>query len=120
MADRYYEKLGEDGNVKRCPSNDDKGEITGKFILNLEEYFDENPEERIRLGWTKHIMHKPSEVVEYDPQTQYLIRGTRQIDEYTVEDVFYPIDKSEEMMLFEEQYNLLMNGSDTGSWAVWF
>ena len=96
-----YEKLDEEGNIKRCPMNDSKGEITGKFIVGLQEYFDENPEERIRLGWTKHIYHDPKEI-EYNHQTQYLERSCIQIDEYTVEDVYYVLDKTEEMMLLEE------------------
>ena len=30
-----YEKLDEDGKIKRLPQNDSKGEITGKFIIGL-------------------------------------------------------------------------------------
>ena len=97
----YYEKLDEEGKIKRCPVNDPKGEITGKFIVNLPAYFDENPEERIRLGWIKHIEHYPKEV-EYNRQTQYLQRGYKQIDEYTIEDEYYVLDKTEEMLLLEE------------------
>lgn len=96
-----YEKLDEKGDVRFCPINDSKGEITGKFIINLPAYFDEHPEERIRLGWVKHIVHYPNEI-EYNKQTQYLQRGYKQIDEYTVEDVFEIFDKTEEMMLLEE------------------
>lgn len=96
-----YEKLDEEGNVKYCPMNDSKGEITGKFIINLPAYFDEHPEERIRLGWIKHIEHYPKEI-EYNSQTQYLQRGYKQIDEYTIEDEYEVFDKTEEMMLLEE------------------
>lgn len=97
----YYEKLNEEGNIKRCPMNDSKGEITGKFILNLPAYFDENPEERIRLGWIKHIEHYPKEV-EYDHQAQYLQKTVKQIDDFTVEDEYVVFDKTEEMLLLEE------------------
>lgn len=96
-----YEKLDEDGNVKYCPMNDSKGEITGKFIINLPAYFDENPEERIRLGWIKHIEHYEKEV-EYNRQTQYLQRSYKQIDEYTIEDEYHILDKTEEIFLLEE------------------
>ena len=105
-----YEKLDEDGKIKRLPQNDSKGEITGKFIIGLPEYFDEHPEERKRLGWIKHIVHKPGEVVEYDAQTQYLVKSTRVVDDYTVEDVYIPVEKSEEMLLFEEMYETLISG----------
>ena len=37
-----YEKLDEKGDVRFCPINDSKGEITGKFIINLPAYFDED------------------------------------------------------------------------------
>lgn len=110
-----YEKLDEDGNIKRCPANDLKGEITGKLIIGLQEYFDENPDERIRLGWIKHIRHDPKEV-EYNRQTQYLERGTRQIDEFTVEDEYYVFDKTEEMLLLEEMLDAL----DAGGSAIIF
>lgn len=96
-----YEKLDENGKIKFCPVNDSKGEVTGKFIINLPAYFDENPEERIRLGWIKHIKHSEKEV-EYNHQTQYLQRSYKQIDEYTIEDEFSVFDKTEEMLLLEE------------------
>ena len=98
----HYEKLDENGDIKRLPVNDDKGEITGKYIIGLQEYFDENPDEAIRLGWTKHIEHTADELLGYDPQTMYAVRSVRRIDEYTVEDVFHAVEKSEEMLLFEE------------------
>ncbi len=96
-----YEKLDENGQVKTLPANDSKGEITGKFIIGLPEYFDEHPEERIRLGWIKHIRHYSNDV-EYNKQTQYVRRTIVQIDEYTVEDVYEVFDKTEEMLLLEE------------------
>ena len=97
----YYERLDEEGKIKHCPMNDDKGEITGKFIINLPAYFDENPEERIKLGWIKHIEHYPNEI-EYDRQSQYLMKSVNQIDENTVEDEYSVFDKTEEMLLLEE------------------
>ena len=69
-----YEKLDEHGNVKMLPANDSKGEITGKFIIGLPEYFDEHPEERIRLGWIKHIEK---------------VRTTRPWDLRSTEDVWF-------------------------------
>ena len=101
-----YEKLDENGNIRYCPANDTDGSITGHVVMNVKAWFDENPDERIRLGWIKHLhCENTAEIQEkcpYDPQTQYLIHSTRQIDEYTVEDAFYAIDKTEEMMLLEE------------------
>lgn len=96
-----YVKLDDSGRIIHCPANDNKGEITGKYIIGLQEYFDENPAERIRLGWIKHILHC-SEEIEYNKQTQYLEKGYRQVDEYTIEDEYTVLDKTEEMMLLEE------------------
>ena len=111
-----YEKLDENGKIKFCPMNDSKGEVTGKFIINLPAYFDENPEERIRLGWIKHIGHSEKEV-EYNHQTQYLQRSYKQIDEYTIEDEFSVFDKTEEMMLLEELLDAVGgNKSDIIAW----
>ena len=109
----YYERLDEEGNIKRCPQNDDKGEITGKFIINLPAYFDENPEERIKLGWIKHIEHYPKEV-EYDHQSQYLQKSVKQIDEHTVEDEYAVFDKTEEMLLLEEMLECVDWGGNGG------
>jgi len=102
-----YEKLNEKGEVDRVGeyTNDADAKITGKHIINVKAYFDENPEERIRLGWTKHISYdKPN--VEYNKQTQFLVVSQRQVDEYTVEDVYHVMDKSEEQMAFEEMLEL--------------
>lgn len=96
-----YVKLDDSGRIIHCPTNDNKGEITGKYIIGLQEYFDENPAERIRLGWIKHILHR-SEEIEYNKQTQYLEKGYRQVDEYTIEDEYTVLDKTEEMMLLED------------------
>ncbi|MBR7058210.1 MAG: hypothetical protein IKI35_05735 [Stomatobaculum sp.] len=97
----YYEKLDEDYKIKLAPMNDFDGSVTGKIVIGVPEWFDENPAERVRLGWTKHITHKEKDV-EYNRQTQYLVKSTKRLDEYTVEDEFHIMDKSEEMMLMEE------------------
>lgn len=105
MEKYFYEKLNEDLVPVRCPSNDADGKITGKFIIGLKEYFDENPEERKRLGWIKHIKYTNDEIKEkwpHNAQTQYLMRTTKQIDPYTIEDEYHVADKSEEMMLLED------------------
>lgn len=98
-----YEKLSEDGKIESVGpnKNDFDGKITGKIVFGVKEYFDENPTERIRLGWTKHIHHKTKDI-EYDHQTQYLVRGIRTIDAYTVEDEWKVMDKSAEMMRLQE------------------
>lgn len=98
----YYEKFDEEKlSTKRLPMNDLDGSIAGKIIMNLPEYFDENPEERKRLGWVKHIT-KDIKEMEYNRQTQYYVRTVKTIDDYTVEDVYHIMDKSEEMLLLEE------------------
>lgn len=96
-----YYKLDENYKVITCPTNDIDGKITGHIVLGLKAWFDENPEERKRLGWIKVIYHDRSEV-EYNRQTQYCVPALRPIDEYTVEEVFNVMDKSEEQMLLEE------------------
>lgn len=94
-----YRKVNENANLEYCPTCDQTGKITGRIIFGLPVWFDEHPEERKALGWIKHIHpDKP----EYDKQTQFLITGTRQIDEYTIEDYYIIADKSEEMMVAEE------------------
>ena len=106
MADKWdYERLDENYEIKHCPRNDYDGSITGHIVFGVKEWFDEHPEERKRLGWIKHIHHSTKDI-DYDHQKQYLVRSVRQIDEYTVEDVHYIMDKSEEQMLFEEMLEI--------------
>lgn len=102
----HYEKLGEDGKIQavHINKNDFDGKITGKIVFGVKEYFDENPAERIRLGWIKHITHETKNI-DYNRQTQYLIKEVRTIDEYTVEDVYHIADKSEEQMRLNETSN---------------
>jgi len=50
MPNHHYERLDENYKIIRCPTFDYDGKYTGKIIINLPAYFDENPEERIRLG----------------------------------------------------------------------
>lgn len=107
MARYTYEKwdleTGKKSSVSEYTIDTDRS-ITGRIAVNVKAWFDENPEEWKKRGWIKHIMHdKPSEVgVEYNAQTQNLIVGQKQIDPYTVEDIYYVEDKSEEQMLLEE------------------
>lgn len=105
----YYEKFDENLNLVRCPQDDKDRSVTGKYILNVPAYFDENPDERIRLGWTKHITHDESEI-DYNRQTQFLVKGMRQIDAYTVEDVYNVLTKSEDQLAFEEMLAVAMWG----------
>lgn len=102
----FYEKLNDEGNIEHCPMNDYDGKVTGHIIFGVGFWFDENPDERIRLGWTKHITHKIKDLgLDYDPVTQYLVKSIKQIDEYTVEDVYHVMDKSAEMMRISELIN---------------
>ena len=102
----HYEKLGEDGKIQsvHINKNDFDGKITGKIVFGVKEYFDENPAERIRLGWIKHITHSIKDI-DYNHQTQHLIKEVRTIDEYTVEDVYHIADKSEEQMRLNEVHS---------------
>ena len=97
-----YQKLDtETGKIKYAPVNDFDGSVTGHIVFGVPTWFDENPEERKRLGWIKHIQHDPKDI-EYNKRTQYLVQSVRQVDEYTVEDEYHVMDKSEEMMRLEE------------------
>ena len=108
MADYYYEKY-ENDKVVRCPMDDKDGSVCGHIVIGLPRWMDENPAERIRLGWIKHITHDEDEI-EYNRQTQFLIRSTKQIDEYTIEDEYHIRDKSEEQLLFEEMLSIAQGG----------
>lgn len=104
-----YERLDENGNVQHCPAVDADGKVTGHIVIGVKQWFDEHPDERVRLGWVKHVSYDYDEIREmcpsYNPQSQMLIRTTRQVDEHTVEDVYHAVDKSEEAMLMEEIFN---------------
>lgn len=101
-----YEKLDETGKRKYLPTNDFDGKITGKIVFGVKNYFDENPGEARRLGWTKHIHHSKDEIKElvgeWNPRTQNLLVSVKQVDDWTVEDQYHVADKSEEQILFEE------------------
>lgn len=99
-----YEKLMDDGKIKIIAGNfnDFDAKITGKYVFGVKAYFDENPEERLRLGWTKHIHHN-TKFIEFNKQTQYLEKTVKIIDEYTIEDEYTVKDKTEEMMRRAEE-----------------
>lgn len=103
-----YQKLDENGKIKYAPMNDYDGKVTGHIVFGVPAWFDENPEERKRLGWIKHIQHETKDI-DYNHQTQYLVNSIKQIDKYTIEDDWHILDKSEEMMRLEE---LLRHNSD--------
>lgn len=100
----YYERVTDDGDMEQCPVLDLDGSVTGHVVFGVEQWFDENPDERIRLGWVKHITH---DEVEYNRQTQFLQKSTRRVDEHTVEDVYHVMDKSEEVMMLEEVLEIM-------------
>ena len=101
-----YIRLKEDGTIERCPTYDYDGKITGKIVINIPAYFDEYPDERKRLGWVQHNTLTKDEIAEqvggWDKQRQYLVKSLKTIDEWTVQDEYHVMDKSEEMMLMEE------------------
>lgn len=101
MAQKWnYIKI-EDGKIKHAPQNDMNGEITGHSIYGLPFWFDEHPEERIALGWIKHL-YLDYKDIEYDRQTQYVSKSIRMIDDYTAEDVYTVKDKTPNMLRKEE------------------
>ena len=104
-----YIKLQDDMSVKYCPRNDYDGSVTGHIVFEVSTWFDEHPEERKALGWVK-LIYADRDEVEYDRQTQYLVLGLEQVDDYTVQQVYYPLDKSEEMMLLEDMMEALGYG----------
>ena len=107
-----YDKLQEDGTIKTIYGdlqNDPDGKLTGHIVMNVKAWFDENPAERIRLGWTKHILHDEKEI-DYNKQTQFLSKCIMQVDEYTIEDQFFVLDKSEEQLAFEEMLAVAQGG----------
>lgn len=106
--DWTYEKLDENMQRQFLPMNDLDGKITGHIVLGVKAWFDEHPEERKALGWIKHINHEWKEQLpDFDKTSQYLIRGVKQIDEYTIEDEWHAMPLSEEMMVFIEMSNAL-------------
>lgn len=109
--DWHYEKLNAEGKMETVyvGRNDTDGKLTGHIVMNVRAWFDENPAERIKRGWTKHIIFSSEEIKKkapYNPRTQYLVVSQKQVDEWTVEDEFHVVDKSEEMILFEQQLAL--------------
>lgn len=103
-----YLRLREDDTMQHCPAVDADGAVTGHIVIGVKAWFDEHPEERIALGWTKHIMYDYDEIKErwpHNPQTQVLVRTTKQVDEWTIEDEYHVLEKSEEALLMEEIFN---------------
>ena len=98
-----YEKYDKEFNRTQCPIHDTDGSITGNVIINLRQWFDENPEERIRLGWIKHYYYTYEDVEKmYDSQTQFVEVSTKMLDEYTIQDEIVVFDKTEDMLADEE------------------
>ena len=101
-----YEKLGDDGEIKYLPAHDFEGKITGKIVIGLKLYFDENPGEAARCGWIKHIKRDYKEIRElypdWNPQTQNIFVTQKQVDEWTIEDEYHFEDKSQQQLALEE------------------
>lgn len=101
-----YERLQEDGKVKAVGinCNDTDGKLTGHpGIYGVKEWLDENPEEARRLGWVKHIQHNVDKWLTYNKQTQYVMKSHKIIDEFTYEDEYHVLDKTEDMMRRAEE-----------------
>ena len=114
-----YEKLDEEGK-KITVTNytiDSKKEYTGQFVFNVKAWFDEHPDEWVARGWTKHIHYETKEIKQkwpHNAQTQILVKGINRVDEHTIEDVYYVIDKSEEMMRLQEMLGAVDSWFDGG------
>lgn len=120
-----YERLDENGRKQYCPLNDYDGSITGtgKCIIGLTAWFDENPEERKRLGWIKHYYYEtPAEMrqdyPEYDPALHYAMSYEEMIDEYTTHDRYRIVVKTEEMLEMEEMLESMNIFVPTGTMIV--
>lgn len=101
-----YRRFSDEGKIETITTNrnDFDGKLTGHpGIFGVKEWLDENPEERIRLGYTKCIHHNIKKTVVYNSQTQYLIKEVKILDEHTTEDVYHIMDKTEEMMRRTEE-----------------
>lgn len=102
-----YEKLDENYKMHYCPANDNDGSVTGKIVMNVKAWFDENPEEARKRGWIKHLSYESNEEFkkdfpDFDPASQILVSGTKRIDDFTIQDEYHIIDKTPEMMELEE------------------
>lgn len=113
-----YEKLDENGKIMHAHLNDMDGKITGHIVYGLQSWFDEHPEERMALGWIKHLRQEDKDIV-YNRQTQYLRVSVRQVDAFTVENVYEVMDKTEEMMLREEMNGELMTTDGIVFYGGW-
>lgn len=115
MAENYYYETINHLTLKRSrvPMDDMAGVIAGKIIKGLPRWLDENPEERKRLGIIKHITHDTKDI-EYNHQTQFLLKTEKQIDDLTIEDEYHVRNKSEEMLWFEEMYQTVVLNGDGG------
>ena len=107
-----YEKIDEDGKMQYCPANDPDGSITGQPRINTKAWFDENPEERKRRGWIKHLYYNDHEEFmkdypDYDPALYYTTCNAEQVDEWTVKDTYYLIPKTDEMCVLEEMLEVM-------------
>ena len=107
-----YERLDENGKYQYCPANDPTGEVTGHIVINVKAWFDENPEERKRLGWVKHLYYESNEEFladypDFDPALQYAVCGTRIIDEWTIADAYDIMDKTDDMKELEAMFEVM-------------
>ena len=103
-----YQRVTPEGTVVECPINDLDGSVTGLAncaVFGVKAWLDAHPEAARAGGWIKLIKHDTSEV-DYDPQTQYLTKIFKRIDEWTIEEVYTVSDKSEEMLLYDEMADL--------------
>lgn len=117
-----YERLKEDGKIETVGinKNDFDGSITGHIVFGVKEWFDEHPEERVRLGWVKHIHHNPEKYgIEYNKQTQYLEKTVKRIDAYTCEDEYEVKYKTEDMMRRAEESGYIPDGWDQSGSIIW-
>ena len=120
-----YQKLDENNNIQYCPINDYDGSITGigHCIIGLKAWFDENPEERKRLGWIQHWEYENMKEVkkdlpDYDPVRHYLMKSEVTVDQYTTKDKYVIIEKTEEMLELEEKLEIMNLYVPTGTMIV--
>lgn len=108
-----YKRFDEDGDLEYAPSCDYDGKITGKIIYNLHQYFEENPEEYIRLGYTKYILNE-NYPIDYKGN-QLVLTEYKNIDEHTIKAIYHVIDAPEERILIDQ----LLNSPGGGNITIW-
>ena len=118
--------MGQRADTKAIKTDAQKCSIEANFNLSaydMKEWFDENPEERKRLGWIKHWEYEnmkeiKEDLPDYDPVRHYLLKSEVTVDQYTTKDKYVIIEKTEEMLELEEKLEIMNLYVPTGTMIV--